>query len=189
MEILLWFWDLVVHLDRHLEAFVAQHGAWVYALLFLIVFCETGLVVTPFLPGDSLLFAAGVSSTVAQDRTVGLKVNEPGSFEGYTLLPPLFHPSTYLIDHETDYGYKADELATMFNLEPPEFRWKQYDFGGTSNVVDTYVGYLRRKIEIVGGQPLIQTVRGVGYRLEVPERLIDVDRQAPARALLADPRR
>src|SRR5438874_4175766 len=59
MEILLWFWDLVVHLDRHLEGFVAQYGAWVYALLFAIVFCETGLVVTPILPGDSLLFVAG----------------------------------------------------------------------------------------------------------------------------------
>ena len=64
MEILLWFWDLVVHLDQHLETFVAQHGAWVYALLFLIVFCETGLVVTPFLPGDSLLFVAGAIAAV-----------------------------------------------------------------------------------------------------------------------------
>jgi membrane-associated protein len=52
-------WDLAVHLDRHLAAFVAEHGHWVYLLLFVIVFCETGLVVTPFLPGDSLLFAAG----------------------------------------------------------------------------------------------------------------------------------
>jgi len=51
--------DLAVHLDAHLEGFVAQHGVWVYALLFAIVFCETGLVVTPFLPGDSLLFVAG----------------------------------------------------------------------------------------------------------------------------------
>src|SRR5678815_1149161 len=59
MDLLATFWDLVVHLDRHLESFVAQHGAWVYALLFAIVFCETGLVVTPFLPGDSLLFVAG----------------------------------------------------------------------------------------------------------------------------------
>jgi membrane-associated protein len=64
MDLLLWFWDLVVHLDQHLEAFVAQHGAWVYALLFLIVFCETGLVVTPFLPGDSLLFVAGAIAAV-----------------------------------------------------------------------------------------------------------------------------
>jgi membrane-associated protein len=59
MDLLLWFWDVVVHLDTHLAAFVAQYGAWVYALLFVIVFCETGLVVTPFLPGDSLLFVTG----------------------------------------------------------------------------------------------------------------------------------
>jgi membrane-associated protein len=59
MELLAWFWDLAVHLDAHLAAFVRDHGAWVYGLLFLIVFCETGLVVTPFLPGDSLLFVTG----------------------------------------------------------------------------------------------------------------------------------
>ena len=59
MELLTWFWDVVVHLDVRLADFVQQHGVWVYALLFAIVFCETGLVVTPFLPGDSLLFVAG----------------------------------------------------------------------------------------------------------------------------------
>ena len=51
--------DLFLHLDTHLAAFVAEHGAWVYALLFAIVFMETGFVVMPFLPGDSLLFVAG----------------------------------------------------------------------------------------------------------------------------------
>jgi len=64
MELVAAFWDLVVHLDVHLAEFVAQHGAWVYALLFAIVFCETGLVVTPFLPGDSLLFVAGAIAAV-----------------------------------------------------------------------------------------------------------------------------
>jgi len=59
MELAAALWDFVLHLDAHLAAFVAQHGAWVYALLFAIVFCETGLVVTPFLPGDSLLFVVG----------------------------------------------------------------------------------------------------------------------------------
>jgi membrane-associated protein len=59
MELLAWFWDLLVHLDVHLAAFVQQYGAWVYGLLFLVVFCETGLVVTPILPGDSLLFVTG----------------------------------------------------------------------------------------------------------------------------------
>ena len=51
--------DFIVHVDRHLGALVAQYGAWVYALLFLIVFVETGVVVMPFLPGDSLLFVVG----------------------------------------------------------------------------------------------------------------------------------
>lgn len=57
-------WDFLVHLDRHLAAFVTQYGTWVYALLFLIVFCETGLVVMPFLPGDSLLFVVGALAAV-----------------------------------------------------------------------------------------------------------------------------
>ena len=51
--------DLFLHLDVHLAEFVAQYGIWVYAGLFTVIFAETGLVVTPFLPGDSLLFAAG----------------------------------------------------------------------------------------------------------------------------------
>lgn len=59
MELLTQLIDVVLHLDQHLQALVATHGAWVYLILFLIVFCETGLVVTPFLPGDSLLFVAG----------------------------------------------------------------------------------------------------------------------------------
>ena len=54
--------DLILHLDVHLAEFVESYGAWVYALLFLIIFCETGLVITPFLPGDSLLFATGALS-------------------------------------------------------------------------------------------------------------------------------
>lgn len=51
--------DFILHIDQHLAALSAEYGVWIYAILFLIIFCETGLVVTPFLPGDSLLFAAG----------------------------------------------------------------------------------------------------------------------------------
>jgi len=72
MEILAALWDLVVHLDAHLAAFVAQHGIWVYALLFVIVFCETGLVVTPFLPGDSLLFVAGAIAAAGEMNIAAL---------------------------------------------------------------------------------------------------------------------
>lgn len=59
MEYAAFLIDFILHVDRHLEAFVQAYGAWVYALLFLIVFVETGLVVMPFLPGDSLLFIVG----------------------------------------------------------------------------------------------------------------------------------
>jgi membrane-associated protein len=59
MDLIAGFFDVVVHLDQHLRALAQNYGNWIYALLFLIVFLETGLVVTPFLPGDSLLFVAG----------------------------------------------------------------------------------------------------------------------------------
>ena len=59
MEWLKWLVDLFLHLDRHLAEIIGQYGAWTYALLTGVIFCETGLVATPFLPGDSLLFAAG----------------------------------------------------------------------------------------------------------------------------------
>jgi membrane-associated protein len=59
MEIVAFLIDFILHVDVHLRGFVETYGAWVYALLFLIIFVETGLVVMPFLPGDSLLFVAG----------------------------------------------------------------------------------------------------------------------------------
>ena len=59
MDILLALLDFILHVDKHLELFVQNYGAWVYALLFLIIFVETGVVVMPFLPGDSLLFVVG----------------------------------------------------------------------------------------------------------------------------------
>jgi membrane-associated protein len=62
MELLEQLIDVVLHLDQHLNAWAAELGPWTYVLLFAIVFCETGLVVTPFLPGDSLLFAVGALS-------------------------------------------------------------------------------------------------------------------------------
>jgi membrane-associated protein len=59
MDLLAAFIDIVLHLDTHLLALTREYGVWVYAILFLIIYCETGLVVMPFLPGDSLLFVAG----------------------------------------------------------------------------------------------------------------------------------
>ena len=62
MEVFAFLIDFILHVDKHLAAFVASYGPWVYALLFIIVFVETGVVVMPFLPGDSLLFVVGALS-------------------------------------------------------------------------------------------------------------------------------
>ena len=70
MELIKWFVDLVLHLDVHLVELLRAYGAWVYVILFAIVFAETGFVVTPFLPGDSLLFAAGALAAVDTSGTL-----------------------------------------------------------------------------------------------------------------------
>lgn len=66
MEIITFLLDFILHIDVHLAQLVANYGPWVYLILFLIVFCETGLVVTPFLPGDSLLFVAGALAAMGE---------------------------------------------------------------------------------------------------------------------------
>lgn len=74
LETLLHFVSLVVHIDAFLGDFIRQYGAWVYLVLFLIVFCETGLVIFPFLPGDSLLFIAGAFAATGEMTLAGLLV-------------------------------------------------------------------------------------------------------------------
>ncbi|HDL7930772.1 TPA: DedA family protein [Yersinia enterocolitica] len=75
MEFIRFVIDFILHIDVHLAELVAQYGVWVYGILFLILFCETGLVVTPFLPGDSLLFVAGaLASLPSNDINVHIMV-------------------------------------------------------------------------------------------------------------------
>ena len=100
MDLLLQFFDLLLHLDKHLAALVQQYGPWIYAILFFIIFAETGFVVTPFLPGDSLLFVAGalaalggmdiglLIATLAAAAVLGNQLNyHIGRFIG----PKVFH--------------------------------------------------------------------------------------------------
>src|SRR5215510_737474 len=70
MEIFGWLLDLILHLDKHLVELLRDYGVWVYLILFVIIFAETGFVVTPFLPGDSLLFAAGALAAVDTSGTL-----------------------------------------------------------------------------------------------------------------------
>ncbi len=70
MDLILNLFDFVMHIDQHLSQFANDYGLWLYAILFLIIFVETGVVVMPFLPGDSLLFAAGMLAAQPNDLNV-----------------------------------------------------------------------------------------------------------------------
>lgn len=70
LELLHWFIDFVLHLDQHLVELLDKYDVWIYAILFMIIFAETGFVVTPFLPGDSLLFAVGALAAVDTSGTL-----------------------------------------------------------------------------------------------------------------------
>ena len=74
MALVTWLIDFILHMDKHLDAIVTSMGVWSYALLFLVIFVETGLVVMPFLPGDSLLFAAGALAGLGSLNVFGLYV-------------------------------------------------------------------------------------------------------------------
>src|SRR5438094_9955400 len=92
MDLLNLFLDFVLHVDRHLADFVVHYGVWVYALLFLIVFTETGVVVMPLLPGDSLLFMVGALSgagitNVTTGMTVLVAAAILGQQTNYTIGP------------------------------------------------------------------------------------------------------
>lgn len=100
MDILLQFLDILLHLDKHLAILVEQYGPWIYAILFFVIFAETGFVVTPFLPGDSLLFVAGALAALggmdivllmATLTTAAVLGNQVNYHIGRFLGPKVFH--------------------------------------------------------------------------------------------------
>lgn len=138
MELLTTFVDLMLHLDTHLAALVAQYGAWVYAILFAIVFCETGLVVTPFLPGDSLLFVAGALAAAG-----GMQIG---------LLIVLLVFAAVLGD--------AVNYAVGAWFGPKVFRWESSRFFNRSAFDRTHAFYERhggKTVVIARFMPLIRT--------------------------------
>jgi len=99
MELLKALFEILLHLDKHLDLLIRNYGVWTYAILFLIIFLETGLVVTPFLPGDSLLFAAGtfaaLGSLDARWLVISLSIaaiagDTVNYWIGYTIGPKVF---------------------------------------------------------------------------------------------------
>lgn len=160
MEFIHWFIDFVLHIDKHLVEIVANYKTWTYLILFIIVFCETGLVVTPFLPGDSLIFAAGALAAADQSPlSIGL------------LIVVIF--SAALIGDNTNYWIgrflgekvyqKNYKLISRKNLD------KTHDFyekhGGKTLIFARFMPIIRTFAPFVAGVGKMFYIRFISYSL------------------------
>jgi len=159
VDLLLSAWDLLVHLDQHLAALLQQYGAWIYPILFAIIFCETGLVVTPFLPGDSLLFVAGaLAATGGIDVHLlalllviaGVLGNTVNYSIGYFIGPRVFH-----WEGSRFFNRKALERAHAFYEK----------HGGVTIIITRFVPILRTFAPFVAGIARMTYLRFSIYNL------------------------
>ena len=128
MELIAAFFDIVLHLDKHLAVMVQQYGIWIYAILFAIIFSETGFVVTPFLPGDSLLFVAGALAALGgMDIMILIAVLLAAAALGNTL------------------NYQIGRF-----LGPKVFQWENSRFFNKAALLKTHLFY-----ETHGGKTLV----------------------------------
>ena len=145
MELLHFLLDFVLHVDVHLREFVQAYGAWVYALLFLITFVETGVVVMPFLPGDSLLFVVG---TLCGAGLMSL----PLVLVLLTAAAILGNQSNYAIGRHFGPRVFQWENSRFFNKKAFDQAHAFYEkYGGTTIVVARFMPFLRTFAPFVAG--------------------------------------
>ena len=130
--------DFILHIDKHLDLLVQDYGIWTYAILFLIVFCETGLVVTPFLPGDSLLFAAGA-------------IAARGSMDVYTTALVIFVAA--VIGDAVNYAAGKYIGPRVFHLQDSKIFKRQY----LERTQHFYLKYGAKTIVIARFVPIVRT--------------------------------
>jgi membrane-associated protein len=145
VELIHWFIDFILHLDQHLGQLIGEYGGWTYLILFLIIFCETGLVVAPFLPGDSLLFAAGAFAAI-------------GAFHVEQLWPLL--ASAAILGDSTNYwigrfvGPKVfyQERSKLFNKKYLDRTHSFYErHGGKTVIIARFMPIIRTFAPFVAG--------------------------------------
>lgn len=153
MEFFSQFVDLFLHIDKHLAVLLAQYGPWLYAILFAIIFCETGLVVTPFLPGDSLLFVAGALAAAS--------AADGGNFNLAILLPLLMVAAILGDNVNYHIGRVAGQRILAWGAGSRFFNRAAYD-----KTCDFYAKHGGKTLVIARFMPLIRTfapfVAGVG---------------------------
>ena len=145
MELLASLADLILHIDVHLQNFVTDHGAWVYALVFFIIFVETGVVVMPFLPGDSLLFVVGAMCGIglmSYPLSVGILLAAAvlGNQSNYTI-GRHFGPKVFQWEQSRFFNKRAFDQAHAF-YEP---------YGGITIVAARFMPFLRTFAPFVAG--------------------------------------
>ena len=145
MELITTFLDFLLHVDKYLEIFVTNNGTWVYALLFAIIFVETGLVVMPFLPGDSLLFVVGAMCGI------GL-MNLPLSMGLLWLAAVLGNQSNYAIGRYFGPKVFQWEDSKYFNKKAFNQAHDFYEkYGGITIVAARFMPFLRTFAPFVAG--------------------------------------
>ena len=143
---LLWsFLDVLLHLHDHLGAVIEQYGVWTYLILFLIVFCETGLVVTPLLPGDSLLFIVGAFAALgALDLAVTMALLSAAAVAGDTV--------NYAIGYRVGPSVFRKERSRFFNREYLDRTHRFYErHGAKTIVIARFVPIIRTFAPFVAG--------------------------------------
>lgn len=145
MELLKYLIDFILHLDKHLVELVAQYGTWTYAILFLIIFCETGLVVTPFLPGDSLIFAVG---TLAAKEALNVYW-----VSGLMIIAAILGDTlNYWIGYQIGPKIFASEKSRWLNRQHLERTHQFYEkYGGKTIIIARFMPIIRTFAPFVAG--------------------------------------
>lgn len=150
--------DFVLHIDKHLGEIISNYGTWTYAILFLIIFCETGLVIIPFLPGDSLLFAAGSFSAIG-------KLNPNSMFLILSLAAVLGDSINYFIGKYL--GPKVFSKNYRFlnkkNLEKTHKFYEKY--GGKTIILARFIPIVRTFAPFVAGIGLMNYYKFITYNI------------------------
>jgi membrane-associated protein len=145
MELFATLIDFILHIDRHLRVLCTDYGAWVYAILFLIVFCETGLVVTPFLPGDSLLFAVGSMAAIGA-------LDAAGAILILTAAAVLGDAVNYAVGHSVGPKVFHQEHGRLLNKEYLHRTHAFYErHGGKTIVIARFLPIIRTFAPFVAG--------------------------------------
>jgi membrane-associated protein len=159
VELLTYFVDLFLHLDIHFQTVIQNYGGWTYVLLFIIIFCETGLVVTPILPGDSLLFAAGAFAALGS-------LNLAWLFGLLSAAAVLGDALNYTIGHFMGPKVFAQENSRVFKKEYLDRTHQFYEkYGGKTIIMARFVPIVRTFAPFVAGVGKMTYWRFASYNI------------------------